>query len=226
MAGRSLPLRLLLLLSLLLSLLVGWTAVPEAIQVALDRRAIEEALAIGQSRITVERSRFHAPYRIAVGKAPLDMIHVVTPFRRIVLAAEERVQSGGTSIGQKEALQALADAPDQLDLYIELTFHPLNTYIGVPAYDAALLVPGTSRRVEPKSLDRFPRYGPRVEGGLLPSTGGSSLTLPRQGQTLLGGTLIARFDIQLLEPAGVVELSVSEAGKELARARLDLAPLR
>ena len=35
-----------------------------AMQPTLDRRAIEEAIQIGQSRLDAERARFHAVYRI------------------------------------------------------------------------------------------------------------------------------------------------------------------
>jgi len=51
-----------------------------------DLRAIDEALALGQSRDEAVRRRFHQPYRISIGRPPVDYIDLVTPFRRVELA--------------------------------------------------------------------------------------------------------------------------------------------
>src|SRR3954465_10574862 len=112
---------------------------PAAMQSMLDAPSLQEAIAIGQSRLAAERARFHLPYRIPVNKSPVDYIDIVTPFRRVELAAEARAAAGQRGFGQREALEIVAAAPDRLDTYVELTFHPLNTYIGVPNYDLALM---------------------------------------------------------------------------------------
>jgi hypothetical protein len=195
-----------------------------AMQATLDRRALEEAMAIGQSRIAVERSRFHAPYTIAVARAPVDAIHVVTPFRRVVVTAEEQARRGDRAFGQKQALDALT--PDQLDIYVELTFHPFNTYIGVPVYETVLVDPRTMQRMLPRGIERFPRFGPKVEGSLLPSAGTGGPLPPPGSQSLLGGTIVAGFDTTILDPDASYEVVVGESGKELARVRVDLAKLR
>jgi hypothetical protein len=57
-------------------------------QPALDARALADAIAIGQTRVESQRARFHQPYRIPVNRPPVDYIEVVTPFRRVALAAE------------------------------------------------------------------------------------------------------------------------------------------
>jgi hypothetical protein len=209
----------------------GWSAAPRAIQAALDTRALQEAVAIGQSRLTGERERFHAPYALMVAKAPVDYVDVITPFRRIVLAAQAQAEIGNRSYGQRDALETLAAAPDILEFDIELTFHPLNTYIGVPDYRVALVPPGgTTPRIEPESLDRIPRFGPRVSGmplpharpgGLIPAQGRD-----RGGQPMLGGTVVAQYDLMALDANGRYDLMISEAGTELARVRIDLERLR
>ena len=208
-----------------IALLATATALAGTVQVSLDPRAISEAIAIGQSRIERDRTRFHAPYRLAVNKAPVDYVDVITPFRRIVLAAEARAQIGDRSFGQRQAFELVAAAPADIELYVELTFHPLNTFVGVPGYTVSLVEQG-SARVQPRSLERVPRHDPRVEGTplLLPVPGG--VPLPRRGQPMLGGTLIARFDARPLKPAGVYDVVIEEAGKELARARVDFSRLR
>ena len=62
----------------------------------------------------------------------MDYLEIVTPFRRIVLAAQARAGAGDRRFGQREALEIEAAAPGQIDLYAELTFHPLNTFVLVP----------------------------------------------------------------------------------------------
>jgi hypothetical protein len=58
------------------------------------RRAIETAQALGRTPIDAKRQRFHAPYRIMVGAPPVDYIEIVTPYRRVVLAAEKAARAG------------------------------------------------------------------------------------------------------------------------------------
>jgi hypothetical protein len=200
---------------------------PRAFQRDLDARAIQEAIAIGQSRISGERQRFHAPYRVQVAHAPVDYIDVITPFRRVVLDAQAQAEIGNHDYGQRSALQALAAASGAIELDVELTFSPLNTYIGVPDYRVALVPSGgTAPRIEPESLDRVPRFGPRVAGVPLPSPRPGALALQRHSEPMLGGTLIARYDSSRLDANGRYDVVVSEAGKELARAGLDFSRLR
>ena len=198
-----------------------------AFDATLDRRAIEEAIAIGHSRIDSVRVRFHQPYRITVGQAPVDYIEVITPFRRVEIEAETRARSGSRALSQREALDLLAAAPDQIDLYVELTFHPLNTYIGVPQYDVRLIpASGTAQPpIDPRSVERFPRYGARVEGLPLPYPAAAGAA-PRRSEPVLGGTVVARFDARLLDRNGVYEVVVGEAGKDIVRARTDFRALR
>ena len=193
---------------------------------ALDRRSIEEAIAIGHSRIDSVRVRFHQAYRIPVGRAPVDYIEVITPFRRIEVEAETRARSGNRSLSQREALDLLAAAPDQVEFFVELTFHPQNTYIGVPQYDVRLAPAGRGGAplIEPRNIERFPRYGARVEGVPLPYP--AAPAVPAHSEPVLGGTVAARFDARLLDRDGMYDVIVSEAGKELVRARSDLRALR
>ena len=200
---------------------------PSAVQLEIDAPAIQEAIAIGQSRIDGERERFHAPYRLTVATAPVDDVEVITPFRRIVLDAEGEAEIGNRAYGQRNALEALAAAPDALEFDVELTFHPLNTYIGVPDYAVALVPPGgTTPRLEPQTIDRIPRYGPRVAGMPLPHPKPGGLTLNKRSGPMLGGTVVARYNARLLDVNGRYDVVVSEDGKELARARVDLRALR
>ena len=201
--------------------LTSWHAGVFAFDTALDRRAIEEALSIGQSRIEAIRTRFHAAYRITVGTAPVDYLDVITPFRHVVLAAETRARAGDRSYGLRQA--ETEENLDALVLQVELTFHPLNTFIGVPGY-RVLLASGPDT-VPPMALEPIPRFGPRFDGVSLP-TSLASPVLPGGGQPLTGGTLIARFSTGQLDARGAYELRVMDGKNVLGKARVDFARLR
>ncbi len=194
---------------------------------AVDPREASEALAIGQSRIESTRIRFHQPYRLPVNRAPIDYLDVVTPFRSVELAAEARVRAGERPLGQREALELLAGRRGRVELVIEMTFHPLNTFVAVPAFVAALLPVGSpGGPIAAINVERHPRFGVRVDG--IPP-GAPATPMPPDSQRqepVLGGTVIASFDGSALNPSGIYDVVVSESGKEGARARLDLARLR
>ena len=196
-----------------------------AVQLTLDNKALFEAIGIGQSRLERERVAFHQPYRLRVARPPVDWIDVITPFHRVVLAAEARARVGDRVFGQREALALLSETPAQIDLVVELTFHPQNTFVGIPPYDIALIGPkGT--KVQPLRTDRYPRFQTRVASPTpeLPSPGGAPFV--GKGDPVLGGTLVTPFNGAALDPMALYTVVVSEAGKELARVPMDLAKLR
>jgi hypothetical protein len=198
-----------------------------AFQPMLDAQAIQDALAIGQSRLAAERTRFQQPYRVIVNAAPIDYVEIVTPFRRVELAAEARAAAGDRTFGQRQALEVLAAAADRLDVHVELTFHPLNTYVGVPEYMVTLVRAGQSRAVAPMSIDRVPRFGPRVEGAPLPLPAPAAAVIQRApAQPMLGGTIIAHFDTAAIDAAATYVVLVTEMNREVGRATVDFARLR
>ena len=208
----------LLIVVLLLLVTSGGTG---AVELVLSPRALVEALDIGQSRIESIRTRFHQPYRLIVARSPVDEIHVITPFRRVTLAAESRLRLGDRLYGQREARATLAGAPEQIDLLIELTFHPQNNFIGVPPYQVRLLpATATTTPAEPRDVSHVPRFGPRIEG-LPPMT-----TPPVAGQPLTGGTIVVQLDGRAMDANGLYDVLVLDGAKELARARVDFRALR
>ena len=168
------------------------------------------------------RTRFHAAYRLPVNRPAVDYIEVVTPFRRIVLEAEARAATGDRTFGQRRGLELLGTGPLVIELVVEMTFHPLNTFVGVPDYAIALVSKGAPP-LRPRLIDRFPRHGQRVEGAPLPNPNAIPLTTD---QPLLGGAMVAPFDVQLVNATGVYDVVVEEGGKELARARVDFGRMR
>jgi hypothetical protein len=199
-----------------------WTG---AAQLTLDRRAIEEAIFIGQSRIEAERTKFHAPYRVPVARAPIDWIDVITPFHRVELAAETNARRGGRQFGQREAMDALRDAESRIDLIIEMSFHPLNTFVAVPLYEVEIVGQG-GRRMSPRRVERFPRSGPRSESvaPVLPAP--DAAVALGAGLPVVGGTLIAVLDASTFDPNQRVEIVVLDGKTELARATVDLGRMR
>jgi len=196
-----------------------------AVQLALDRRAIEEAIYIGQSRLDLERARFHATYRVRVAQPPVDWIDVITPFHRVELAAEMNARSGRRMFSQREALELLRESANQIDLLIEMTFHPLNTFVAVPPYQVELALAG-GRRITPRRIDRFPRFAPR------PDSTGPALPTPNTGavfgggQPVVGGTMIAVIDASTFDSNERLDVTVLDGKTALAQAAVDLGKLR
>lgn len=193
------------------------------VEQALDLRLIDEAMSIGHSRIQSVRDRFHQPYRIPSVSPPIDYIDVVTPFRRIVLGAEERARTGGR-LQQREAFALLEEHSTQIELRVEATFHPLNTFVGVPAYDVLLRADTDGLPIDPVRIDLVPRFGARLEG--MPAGSPAAGMTASPSLPLLGGTLAATFSTDGLDLTGGYEVVVSEDGNELTRARIDLGAMR
>ena len=197
-----------------------------AVQLTLDRRAIEEAIYIGQSRIERERERFHVPYRVRVTQPPIDWIDVITPFHRVELAAERNARIGGSQFSQREAMDILRETANQIDLLIEMTFHPLNTFVAVPSYEVELIPASGGSRIKPKRLDRFPRFGPRADsaGPAFPAPNAAAVF--GGGQPVIGGTLIAALDGSSFDPQQRLQVVVLDGKTELARVAVDLGSMR
>jgi hypothetical protein len=200
-----------------------------AFEVSLDRRALEEAIGIGQSRINDVRARFHAPYHIVAGRPPVDYIEIVTPFRRVALDTEAHAVAGDRLYGQRDAFAVLGSDPTRVDVVVELTFHPLNTFIGVPEYEVNLQPSVALPAIKPLTISRIPRFGPRLAGTPLPYPYAVAPPARNTGQPILGGTLIATFDGRALDPVGRYDVEITEKGQkpnELARVRADFGRLR
>jgi hypothetical protein len=202
------------------------TATP-AFEPAISPRLIDEAVVLGQNRIEATHVRYHQPYRLKVARAPIDYIDVVTPFRRVVLLAEERAQGGSRGFTQREAIEALGDRSAVVELRVEMTFHPLNTFVGVPAYDVELVALASPRvRLTPSDVARVPRFGARMDVAPLQSAGGGPAGQPGISQPLTGGTIAVGFPIDMLNGSAVYDVIVSEKGAELARTRVNFGILR
>ncbi len=202
------------------------TGLPAFVPV-LDTRAIQDAIVIGHSSLESERRRFHQPYRVSSTSPPVDFVDVITPFRRIAMAAEARARQGDHGFGQRDALELLSREGTHVTVRAEFTFHPLNTFVRVPDYRVVLIGQGQVP-VASSGSDRLARFGPRTNDDLpsAPTPGGFARLTPGRSQPMLGATLVATFERERIDPRGRYEVVVSEAGRELARAGMDMARLR
>jgi len=201
-----------------------------AAELDLDPRAVLDAIALGQSSFDDDRLRFHRPYHIDVGRSPLDGVDIVTPFRRVVIEAEMRARAGDRRFGQRDGLALVGRFARQISVHAEFTFHPQNTLVLVPQY-AVRWRTASGARIEPASVDRAPRYFPKIGAGALPMPPGAGVvppSLPGRSQPMLGATIVAFFDgAGLMKPEDPArEVVIEEAGQELARLPIDLAALR
>jgi hypothetical protein len=189
---------------------------------SLGPEAVGDAIRTGESRIERVRTQFHQPYLIRIGRAPVDTIDVVTPFRRLVIAVEEHALLGGRAFRQQDAQAVLARHGAMLDVIVSLTFHPQHTYVGVPSFEVILARGSPPIPVPPVRIERVPQSGPRVRSGATRSP----YPGPWEGDAMLGGTVIAGFDAARLDVRARYDVVVSEQGIELARTTVDLASLR
>jgi hypothetical protein len=204
--------------------LLALSAAPAAVRVDLDIEAVDEALTLARTGTAAVRARFHEAYRIPVSRAPVDYIEVVSPFRRIVLAAQQRAAAGDRSFGQRQALELVRSSADRLDLHVEMTFDPRNTLVGVPEYEV-MLTDERGRVLPPAGIDRLSRWTPRFEG-LPQAIPGPGVPGAPRGQPLVGATVIARFDLERMDPEGRYELTLAERNERRAQVRVDLSLLR
>ncbi len=116
---------------------IGRWIVLASVVVTLGQADIERALSIGRAS-DAERARFHRRYILAINDPTVEQIEIFTPFRRAVVFAEERIRQGDHLFGLRQAEPALRPWQDKLTLAVRLRFHPLNTYVMVPEFTAAI----------------------------------------------------------------------------------------
>jgi hypothetical protein len=193
-----------------------------AVQGNLDLPTVNEALLFVRTATTAEQSQFNRPYRTLVNKAPVDYIEVITPFRRVVLEGTARRQQTGL-LSQKDALALLDTAGNTIDISVELTFNPLNNFLGVPDYNVALV--GSDRRhVAASETFRAPRWTVRLEG--LPSAIPPTTAVRPGGARMIGATIVGRFPLTALNPAGTYVGETGVTGELPVSASIALAGLR
>ncbi len=187
----------------------GW------VETGIDAAAIDQAIALGRAAGSPALARFHQDYTIALGGPRLDSLEIVTEFRRVVLASEERARMADITWGAREAQLMLRPWRGTVSLLLQVTFPPNNTYRDMPHYGIVLYArPGatTPGRVEPIDLQATPRY---VSGQPAPP-----------GTPILGGRVQATFDARDLDLRATYLAGIELDGREMRRAEVDFARVR
>ena len=91
-------------------------------------------------------------------------------------------------------IDLLAESGDRLDVYVEMTFHPQNTYIGVPDYVVALMrqTAGASPSLRHHARVTMDAATVRATGGAAAAGASGSSRAPRCSEPPLSGDSISR----------------------------------
>lgn len=220
---------------MLLAALLGACVVsgPE-LELDLTPDGIQRAIDQARSATTRSRAAFHAPYVRRVDQTPVRMISLVSEYRRVVLAAEERLRLGDRLFGVRDGAEVVAPWRGSLEVVAELQFHPQHVLLNVPPYDILVWPePVDARRAPmiPQSTDRVPAWGVRVEPTdpddwafwwPYPATPG----VAGGGQPLSGAWIRARFDARALARTSALTVLVKEGVRTVATAGFRLDTLR
>lgn len=204
-------------LAVLLALLVA-VSLPEAasVNVSLSSADTQRALRLAGGT-EIARTRFHAPYSVAVKGSVIRAIEVLTEFRRTVMAAEDALKRGDWAVAQGARSLDGRNVEDtvrpwrrKVTIVANLQLDALHAYVSVP--NCELMMDGMPVLA---SLDR--RITPRSS---LPYSGrGGAMTT-----SLVGATIEADFDAE-----GVGQTSrpavVMCNGRDVARTVIDFSRL-
>jgi len=205
-----------LVVSLALALALGTFARLCALDVSLSQQDIERALASARSS-EAERARFHSRYRFPLNDATVPQVEVITEFRRVVIAGEDRLRQGDWMFtqGTRAAEAAVRTWRGQLAIVAQLRFNPLNTYVSIPSLDIMLGDPLAEGALAPLAAHTTPQYSPPF-----PVVGKKDVMT----SSLVGAVVETDF------PASAIgqtkrRVSVLMEGKELTRTTIDFASI-
>ncbi len=135
---------------------------PRAVEANLTTQGVDDAIVFARMAGRGARQEFHDRYARAVGAAPVNRISIVSEYRRVVLRAEEHIRLGDRNYSVRQMTSDLNPWRGLLEVIVELSFHPQNTYVGVPLIDVLLVPldsPATAMPLIADATDRIPRFG-------------------------------------------------------------------
>lgn len=192
-----------------------------AFETGIRTDAIKRAIDIGQSPGSEASLGFHERYVFLLRDRLLDRLEIVTEFRRVVLATEDRVRLADMTWGAQRAEAMLRPWRDKVSLVLHVSFSPKNTYRAMPRFRIVLYsrssttaVPGAAlsrqaNRIEPIDLVETPRY---ISGQPAPP-----------GTPILAGIVEATFAARMLEPRSAYLAGIFLEDRELRRVELDFS---
>jgi hypothetical protein len=170
------------------------------------------AIAIGRGT-QAERTRFHAAYLITSSDPTIERVELVTPFRRVVLETERRLDFGDHQFGARQAADAIKKWRSTLTISVRIRFHPQNVYVTVPPYETIVASSPGGDEVRLGDVRRTPLWA-RPDPNQRTGT----------GTALVGAIIESDFAAAAVGQATRV-VSVMLDGKPLARATIDFAKL-
>lgn len=207
------------------------TARPRAITANIDREMLDEALIFARQATRDERRAFHDGYVRTPGGA-VRRISIVSEYRRVVLAVEEKMRLLDRNYGVRQMTGMLVPWRGLVEVIVELQFHPQNTYIGVPLIDVlAVPLDGPAARMPliAEATDRRPHFGAYWDPAPMdaPWWPYPPATAPviGNGDPITGGWLQARFDATPFA-AGRFDIVVKDGATTLGAAEFDLGALK
>jgi hypothetical protein len=203
----------------------------QAIEANLPMQGVDDAIVFARMARHDVRRAFHDRY-IRTPGGTVTRISLVSEYRRVVLRTEERIRLGNRNYTVRQMTDELDPWRGQLEVIVDLTFHPQNTYVGVPLIDV-LLAPldgegDRTPRIAEKT-DRIPRFGgffdpPPPDAPWWPFPPPAETVTVRR-ETVTGGWVLARFDAAPLA-SGRYDVVVKDAATTLGSAAFDLGALR
>ena len=228
---KPLPTRRAVGTALALALALVSRAPAGAVDVNLDRDAIDQAIIFARQAERPERVAFHDGYLRTPGNE-LRRVSVVTEYRRVVLLVEEKMRVLDRNYGVRQMTEALKPWRGLVEIIVELQFHPQNAFVRVPLVDV-LLVPldgsGNPMPLIADATDRRPRFGLfwdplPVDAPWWPFP---PPTTPVLGGTepLTGGWVHARFEAAGLA-RGRYEVAVKNGATAVGRVQFNFGAIR
>ena len=193
---------------------VACLAAPAALRaIVLDVNQDEayRAIAIGR-RTQPERTRFHAGYLITASDPTIERVEVLTPFRRVVVETERRLDFGDHQFGARQAADVIKKWRSTLTINVRIRFHPQNVYATVPPYETIVASSPGGDEVRLGDVRRTPLFAQ------------ASPDQPGVGTALIGAIIESDFDLAAVGQTTRV-VSVMLGDKTLARATIDFAKL-
>ena len=202
-----------------------------AVDINLDRDAIDQAIVFSRQATRGERQAFHDGYLRTPGDQ-VRRVSVVTEYRRVVLLMEEKMRVLDRNYGVRQMTDALKPWRGLVEIIVELQFHPQNTYVGVPLVDVLLVPldePGDPMPLVAEATDRRPRFGlfwepTPVDAPWWPFPPPNTPVIAGS-EPLSGGWVHARFDARAFARARY-EVAVKNGAATLARVPFDFGAIR
>jgi hypothetical protein len=121
----------------IVALVASSSATAAPLNVSIARADVDRAVGIAR-KTEAERQRFHDPYFVQLGSPSVVSMEVISEFRRVVLAAEDRERSGDRSFTAAQAEEVIRPWRGRISIIAHVKYSPLNRLISVPQYELTL----------------------------------------------------------------------------------------